>query len=142
MTHIGELRDVIHRLHKAKDSRAESVPVAETNRGQTVWEGIVEVFRLRGYPHTKKSMRGARHRRSGQPQAIFDRALRPARDLTGNRHTSNHRVACHEQLRRKGNREGPPARKAKSSIVAIRFNPEGRKRVQAAAKASSKTASQ
>jgi hypothetical protein len=44
MKYIEELGDVIHRLHGAEATHIESVPVRETFKGQTVWEGIVEVF--------------------------------------------------------------------------------------------------
>ena len=48
--YIEELRDVIHRLHGADAIHVESVPVKETFQDKTVWEGIVEVFDLRGHP--------------------------------------------------------------------------------------------
>ena len=54
MTHIEELRDVIHHLHGGKAKHLESVPVVEMFQGQTVWEGIVEVFRLKGHPNTDR----------------------------------------------------------------------------------------
>ena len=50
MTYIEELRDVIRRLHGAEATHVESVPVKEMYQGKTVWEGIVEVFELRGHP--------------------------------------------------------------------------------------------
>lgn len=50
MSYIEELRDVIRRLHGAEATHVESVPVKETFKGQTVWEGIVEVFDLTGHP--------------------------------------------------------------------------------------------
>jgi hypothetical protein len=49
MTHIQELRDVIHRLHGGKAKHLESVPVKESFQGQTVLDGVVEVFRLKGH---------------------------------------------------------------------------------------------
>jgi len=49
MTYIEELRDVIRRLHGAEATHIESVPVKETFKGETVWEGIVEVFELTGH---------------------------------------------------------------------------------------------
>lgn len=49
MSYIAELRDVIRRLHGAEATHVESVPVTETFKGQTVWEGIVEVFDLAGH---------------------------------------------------------------------------------------------
>ena len=54
MNHIQELRDIIHRLHGAKATHIESVPVKETFEGRTVWEGIVEVFELHGHPKAPK----------------------------------------------------------------------------------------
>ena len=54
MTHIEELRDVIHHLHGAKAKHLESVPVTETHQGHTVWEGVVEVFHMKGHPKTDK----------------------------------------------------------------------------------------
>jgi hypothetical protein len=50
MNRIEELRGIIHRLHGADATHRESVPVKESFNGETVWEGIVEVFDLRGHP--------------------------------------------------------------------------------------------
>jgi hypothetical protein len=47
--YIQELREVIRRLHGAEATHIESVPVKETFKGETVWEGIVEVFELTGH---------------------------------------------------------------------------------------------
>ena len=54
MRHIEELKDVIRKLHSAEATHVESVPVKEQFQGQTVWEGIVEVFHLRGHPKTDR----------------------------------------------------------------------------------------
>lgn len=50
MSPIEELKDVIYRLHGAKATHRQSVPVREVFKGKTVWEGIVEVFDLQGHP--------------------------------------------------------------------------------------------
>jgi len=49
VSYIQELRDVIRRLHGAEATHVESIPVKEVFRGETVWEGIVEVFDLAGH---------------------------------------------------------------------------------------------
>jgi hypothetical protein len=49
VNYLEELRGVIRRLHGAEATHVESVPVKETFRGETVWEGIVEVFDLAGH---------------------------------------------------------------------------------------------
>lgn len=50
MTYLEELQEVIHRLHGAKATHRESVPVKEVWNGKTIWEGVVEVFDLHGHP--------------------------------------------------------------------------------------------
>ncbi len=52
VSHIDDLKHSIHKLHGAKATHRESVPVKETFRGETVWDGIVEVFDLHGHPKT------------------------------------------------------------------------------------------
>ena len=49
MSYLEELRDVIRKLHGVESTHRESVPVKEVFNGQTVWEGIVEVFELHGH---------------------------------------------------------------------------------------------
>ena len=52
MSYLDDLKNVIRKLHGADATHRESVPVKETWRGQTVWEGIVEVFTLHDHPQT------------------------------------------------------------------------------------------
>jgi hypothetical protein len=53
--YIAELLDVIRKLHGAKATHVESVPVKEVFQGQTVWDGVVEVFDLTGHPKTHRA---------------------------------------------------------------------------------------
>jgi len=55
VTYIEELQDVIRRLHGVESRHVESVPVKETFQGKTVWDGIVEVFELRGHPMVSRA---------------------------------------------------------------------------------------
>jgi hypothetical protein len=50
MSHIDDLGAIIHKLHGARATHRESVPVKEVWNGQTVWDGIVEVFDLHDHP--------------------------------------------------------------------------------------------
>jgi hypothetical protein len=52
LTHIEDLKAVIDDLHGAEATHRESVPVKEVFNGQTVWDGVVEVFHLKGHPKT------------------------------------------------------------------------------------------
>jgi hypothetical protein len=48
--YIEELRGVIRKLHGVESKHIESVPITEKFNGQTVWDGVVEVFQLIGHP--------------------------------------------------------------------------------------------
>jgi hypothetical protein len=48
--YIEELKDVIRKLHGVESTHRQSVPVKEAFNGETIWEGIVEVFDLHGHP--------------------------------------------------------------------------------------------
>jgi hypothetical protein len=52
--HVRELQDIIRQLHGVESKHVESVPVKETFNGKTVWDGVVEVFELRGHPKAPK----------------------------------------------------------------------------------------
>jgi hypothetical protein len=54
MSYIEELRDVIRRVHGVESEHVESVPVREMFKGETVWEGVVEVFNLIDHPTAVK----------------------------------------------------------------------------------------
>jgi hypothetical protein len=48
------LRSLAPFAHGCKSKWLESVPVKETFQGQTVWEGVAEVFELIGHPTAKR----------------------------------------------------------------------------------------
>lgn len=50
MEPMQRLKKAILDLHNCDSTWLESVPVKETFQGQTVWEGIVQVFELHGHP--------------------------------------------------------------------------------------------
>jgi hypothetical protein len=54
MDYIGELKNIIRQLHGCEAEHAETVPVKEVFQGQTVWEGEVEVFNIRGHPKARR----------------------------------------------------------------------------------------
>ncbi len=49
-----KIKKVISQLHNCEADYLETVPVKEIFQGQTVWEGEVEVFGLRGHPKAKR----------------------------------------------------------------------------------------
>jgi|ERR1051325_7314609 hypothetical protein len=55
MSDIDELKDAIRRLHGCESEHVETVAVHETFHGQTVWQGEVEVFNIRGHPKAKRA---------------------------------------------------------------------------------------
>jgi hypothetical protein len=54
MSHIDELAGIIQKLHGATATHRDSVSVKETFNGETVWEGVVEVFDLVGHPSASR----------------------------------------------------------------------------------------
>jgi len=50
---IEKLRDAVELANHCKAQHVRSVPFKETFRGQTVWEGVVEVFDISGHPRAK-----------------------------------------------------------------------------------------
>jgi hypothetical protein len=52
--YIDDLRAVIAKLHGCGSTHVESVAVHEVFRGETVWDGIVEVFDLVGHGKAKR----------------------------------------------------------------------------------------
>jgi hypothetical protein len=54
MSHLGDLRRIIHELHGAKATYVESVSVREMHKGQIVWDGVVEVFDITGHPRASR----------------------------------------------------------------------------------------
>jgi hypothetical protein len=52
--YIEELREAVQHMHGAEATHVESVPVKEVFQGKTVWDGVVEVFDLKGHPLTSR----------------------------------------------------------------------------------------
>jgi hypothetical protein len=55
---LGSLEKAILDLHGCKFNWSKSVPVKETFKGETVWEGTVEVSDLQGHPTANRDMPG------------------------------------------------------------------------------------
>ena len=53
--YIAEIQAVFLKLHGVDAEYVETVPVVEEFQGETVWQGDVEVFDIRGHP---KATRG------------------------------------------------------------------------------------
>lgn len=45
-----ELKECVERMHACTAMLVQSVPVTESFKGETVWEGIVHIFSLTGQP--------------------------------------------------------------------------------------------
>jgi hypothetical protein len=53
--YIERLQMVIRHLHKCDAEHVGTEPVKEVFRGETVWEGDVEVFNVTGHPKAKRA---------------------------------------------------------------------------------------
>lgn len=52
--YLAHLQKAIKAVHGSDSRHVEAVPVRETFKGRTVWEGDVDVFDLIGHPKAKK----------------------------------------------------------------------------------------
>ena len=52
--YIGELKAVFLKLHNCDAEYVETVPVVEEWQGETIWQGDVEVFDIRGHPKASR----------------------------------------------------------------------------------------
>jgi hypothetical protein len=53
--HIERVKLALEHLHNCGAIHCATVPVHEVFRGQTVWQGDVEVFDLTGHPKAKRA---------------------------------------------------------------------------------------
>ena len=53
MSYLDRLRAVVQNEHGVLATHIASTPVIETYQGQTVWDGIVEMFKLHGHPQAE-----------------------------------------------------------------------------------------
>lgn len=51
---IEKLKDAVQVMHLCTASHVESVPVVEMFGKQTVWEGVVEVFKITGHAKARR----------------------------------------------------------------------------------------
>ena len=54
MDYLGELKAKIRLLHGCDATHRQTVPVKEMFRGQTAWDGEVEIFDLNGHAKAKR----------------------------------------------------------------------------------------
>jgi acetylornithine deacetylase/succinyl-diaminopimelate desuccinylase-like protein len=52
---IGELRKAVERLHGDGARLVRSVRISESFDGESVWEGMVHIFELKGHPTASRA---------------------------------------------------------------------------------------
>src|SRR5438552_3149648 len=67
---LPALIEAIKHMHGCEASYLESVPVLEVFRGQTVWDGEVQVFSLKGHPGASKCYAWS-HATTGQKRRFY-----------------------------------------------------------------------
>ena len=78
MKRFEKLKDVIFDLHGARATHRESVPITETWNGQTIWDGVVEVFDLHEHPHTDTAYAWSYQTDNGPDRHVAELHLPPA----------------------------------------------------------------
>ncbi|HZS43680.1 MAG TPA: hypothetical protein VFC63_01145 [Blastocatellia bacterium] len=77
MNDIPFLQEAILKTHGTPAEYLETVDVHETFQGQTVWQGEVEVFTIRGHPKTDKCFAWNYTDDNGTMQAICVLSISP-----------------------------------------------------------------
>ena len=63
--YIQHLANAFRQLHSCEAEHLETVPVVEHWQGKTVWEGEVEVFKLKGHPTASRGYAWAYDKEKG-----------------------------------------------------------------------------
>ena len=63
--YLTKLQEAIRKLHGCESAHVATVPVVETFKGKTVWEGEVEVFTLTGHPKASRCYAWAYNKAKG-----------------------------------------------------------------------------
>jgi hypothetical protein len=79
MIELVRLRQVIRDLHGLESEHVRSEPVHETLRGETVWDGTVEVFHVFGHPTATEAYAWAHETDAGGRRYVAVLALPPVR---------------------------------------------------------------
>jgi hypothetical protein len=64
---IKFIQKALKQAHDVETAHVKSVPIRETFKGETVWEGIVEVFDVKGHPHVRRAY-GWQYEENGELQ--------------------------------------------------------------------------
>lgn len=82
MSYIQELQEVIRKLHGVESQHLESVQVKEMYNGKTVWEGVVEIFRVLNHPKTDRAYAWAHDGKNPLKSAVAVLHLGPITSAT------------------------------------------------------------
>ena len=66
-----QLKGAVQHMHGGTATLAESVPVRETFKGKTVWEGVVHVLDLTGHPTATRAYAWSSPIAGGTKQRFF-----------------------------------------------------------------------
>lgn len=82
MSELRKLKKAIRDLHGLEARHLRSEPVKEVFRGETVWDGIVEVFAVEGHPTAEVAYAWSHETDEGGQRYIAVLGLSPVRSAT------------------------------------------------------------
>jgi hypothetical protein len=77
--YIERLQVAIRQLHKCDAEHAGTEPVKEVFRGETVWEGDVEIFTVTGHPRAKRAYAWSVNKNTPQEKLTAVLEIRPVK---------------------------------------------------------------
>ena len=85
MTEIERLRKAIKDLNGCESTYLRSEPVREVFRGETVWDGVVEIFALTDHPTASLGYAWVHETDAGGRRYVAVLGLPPVKNATGRR---------------------------------------------------------
>jgi hypothetical protein len=70
----------VMRAHHCPAERVEAVPIKETFRGETVWEGVVNVYDIKGHSQVKQAYAWSYKDDKGETQYVVVSKIPPVID--------------------------------------------------------------
>ena len=77
MNDLGKLKKAILDLHGCDSNHVGSIPVNETFKGKTVWQGVVELFSLPNHPKAKEAFAWSYKTEEGETRYVAILRLPP-----------------------------------------------------------------
>ena len=136
-SYLEELREAIRHVHGVDSDHVRTIAVKETSQGTTVWDGLVELFKLKAHPNARYAYAWA-HDRDDTEHPRHHITVLEVHPIKSAQDAVRAAIVQESTL----NRPNKKPASASGRIVPVRFKAEELRAMKAAAKASNQTISE